>query len=141
MGKYLKKFDTHTEYETYINGSDKVLPNVSLCATENEVHYNPIVPMPAIGGAMRHTQYNTKYMVEEKSGKLVVVSGLPTSPATCKLAQGDEKVTLEYMSSNPYAQEWGFIMIDAVGNTFTVGEIQYEYNEINGITPIPHDYE
>ena len=44
MGKYLKKFDTHTEYETYINGSDKVLPNVSLCATENEVHYNQIVP-------------------------------------------------------------------------------------------------
>ena len=41
--KYLKKFSTHTEYETYINGSDKVLPNVSLCATENEVHYNPLV--------------------------------------------------------------------------------------------------
>lgn len=40
--KYLKKFSTHTEYETYINGSDKVLPNVSLCKTENEVHYNPI---------------------------------------------------------------------------------------------------
>ena len=43
MGKYLKKFSTHTEYEAYINGSDKVLPNVSLCTQENEVHYNPIV--------------------------------------------------------------------------------------------------
>ena len=44
MGKYLKKFDNHTEYETYINGSDKILPNVSLCAQENEVHYNQIEP-------------------------------------------------------------------------------------------------
>ena len=42
--KYLKKFENHTQYETYINGNDKVLPNVSLCAQENEVHYNPIVP-------------------------------------------------------------------------------------------------
>lgn len=39
--KYLKKFDTHTEYEEYI-ASDYDKPNVSLCVAENEVHYNPI---------------------------------------------------------------------------------------------------
>lgn len=42
MGKYLKKFEDHTEYETYINGSDVILPNVSLCKNQNDVHYNPI---------------------------------------------------------------------------------------------------
>ena len=39
--KYLKLFDTHTEYQTYINGQDKVLPNVSYCEDNNDVHYNP----------------------------------------------------------------------------------------------------
>lgn len=42
--KYLKKFGTHTEYETYINGSNKVLPNVSYVVDNNGVYYNPIVP-------------------------------------------------------------------------------------------------
>ena len=42
--KYLKKFGTHTEYETYINGSNKVLPNVSYAVDNNGVYYNPIVP-------------------------------------------------------------------------------------------------
>ena len=41
--KYLKLFDQHTEYETYINGSDKIFPNVSYCENENELHYNPYV--------------------------------------------------------------------------------------------------
>jgi hypothetical protein len=39
MGKYLKKFNTHTEYEEA--RQNLILPNVSLCVTENEVHYNP----------------------------------------------------------------------------------------------------
>ena len=41
MGKYIKKFSTHTQYETYINSQDKILPNVSLCRQEYELHYNP----------------------------------------------------------------------------------------------------
>ena len=44
MGKYLKLFETHAEYTSYISGSDKVLPNVSYCEDNNEVHYNPIEP-------------------------------------------------------------------------------------------------
>lgn len=38
--KYLKKFENHTEYEE--NRQNLILPNVSLCVAENEVHYNPI---------------------------------------------------------------------------------------------------
>lgn len=45
MGKYLKKFDNHADYETYINGENVILPNVSHCIQQDEVHYNPYVPM------------------------------------------------------------------------------------------------
>ena len=40
MAVYLKKFSTHSEYEQYINGSGAILPNVSICTTEGDVHYN-----------------------------------------------------------------------------------------------------
>ena len=43
MSLYLKQFSTHAEYEQYINGSDAILPNVSICTTEGDVHYNPYV--------------------------------------------------------------------------------------------------
>ena len=42
MGKFLKKFSTTSEYDTYINGNDKVLPNVSYCEDVGGVYYNPI---------------------------------------------------------------------------------------------------
>lgn len=43
MSIYLKQFSTHQEYEQYINGSGAILPNVSICTTEGDVHYNPYV--------------------------------------------------------------------------------------------------
>ena len=43
MAIYLKKFENHTQYDNYINGSDAILPNVSICTTEGDVHYNPYV--------------------------------------------------------------------------------------------------
>ena len=39
--KYLKKFENHTAYTAA--ESSLILPNVSLCVQENEVHYNPYV--------------------------------------------------------------------------------------------------
>ena len=41
--KYLKRFKTHSDYEEYINGG-AVLPNVSYCKEERDVHYNPTPP-------------------------------------------------------------------------------------------------
>lgn len=38
--KYIKKFDSHEEYEGYI-GSEAILPNVSFCGDVNDLHYNP----------------------------------------------------------------------------------------------------
>jgi len=39
--KYIKKFENHAAYTAVESGL--ILPNVSLCVQENEVHYNPYV--------------------------------------------------------------------------------------------------
>ena len=39
--KYTKLFQSHSDYNTYISSNDKLLPNVSYCVNENEVHFNP----------------------------------------------------------------------------------------------------
>ena len=41
MGKYLKLFETHAEYQTYAQSGDMIKPNVSYCEDNNCVHYNP----------------------------------------------------------------------------------------------------
>ena len=56
--KHIKLFNQHSDYETYINSSDKVLPNVSYCKDNNDVHYNPIVI---------ETRLIAKYNVEDDS--------------------------------------------------------------------------
>ena len=38
--KYLKKFSTHSDYETFTGSTDFIRPNVSVCVNEKEVHYN-----------------------------------------------------------------------------------------------------
>ena len=43
MGNYLKLFDTHSEYVAFTQTEDFILPNVSHCIDNNEVHYNPIL--------------------------------------------------------------------------------------------------
>lgn len=40
MSNYLKLFENHDDYEDFVDGGTMVLPNVSYCQQENEVHYN-----------------------------------------------------------------------------------------------------
>lgn len=40
MAIYIKLFNTHSEYETYITSSDKILPNLSYCEDIDDVHFN-----------------------------------------------------------------------------------------------------
>ena len=41
MKDYIILFKNHSDYEAYINSDDKILPNVSLCGEEDEMHYEP----------------------------------------------------------------------------------------------------
>jgi hypothetical protein len=43
MNIYLKLFKNHNEYEEYISSETAVIPNVSHCIDEVEVHYKPLV--------------------------------------------------------------------------------------------------
>ena len=42
MAKYIKVFQTHTEYQSFMSTQDFLLPNVSHCIDNDDVHYNPI---------------------------------------------------------------------------------------------------
>ena len=41
---YLKKFNQHTDYQSFLSGGGLTKPNVSFCASENEVHFIPYDP-------------------------------------------------------------------------------------------------
>lgn len=40
--KYLRLFETHAQYEAFLETADFLVPNVSRCRASNDVHYNPI---------------------------------------------------------------------------------------------------
>jgi len=41
MTKYLKRFTQHADFVNFRGGGEYLVPNVSVCANENEAHYNP----------------------------------------------------------------------------------------------------
>lgn len=41
MGKYIKLFSGHTDYEQFVGSSSYELPNVSYCEENDHTHYNP----------------------------------------------------------------------------------------------------
>ena len=95
MADYLKLFETHSQYEAYMGGGEVVLPNVSHCISENEVHYTPYVH-----------DYSQDYftVVAKESGTITFTytSGAPTGTFTSisyKKNDG-EWVTTQYDPSN-----------------------------------------
>lgn len=42
MGQYLKLFNTHTNYQNFVNSGEMMKPNVSHCIQETHVHYNSL---------------------------------------------------------------------------------------------------
>lgn len=70
MAIYLKKFENHTQYNNYINGSDAILPNVSICTTEGDVHYNPYV----------ETRLVAKFNVTDTTNPTQIISQNADSP-------------------------------------------------------------
>ena len=49
MKEYIKLFETHSQYNAYITGNSKILPNVSYCEDNDEVHYNPYEETRLVG--------------------------------------------------------------------------------------------
>ena len=64
--KYLKKFNLHAEYLTYINSDNKILPNVSYCEDFEDIHYNPWIDLRLIA----------KFNVQDDSETTMIYGGM-----------------------------------------------------------------
>lgn len=148
--KYIKKFENHTQYETYMEGGSVVLPNVSLCVSENELHYNPI-PDPYNGhayvdlglpsgtlwatmnvGALSETDYGNYYQYGKGAAQYAATSG------DGFVYRGIEDPLAT--SADTAAQEWGgdwhmptrAQMQELFANTTYQWVTDYEGSGING---------
>ena len=109
MGKYLKLFDTHTDYNTYITGQNKILPNVSYCENENEVHYNPWV----------ETMVVAKFNVTSTSSATTICAGL--SPNISKMyvdgvEQSSTSTTFTFDTIGEHSIKYELIDDTTIGN-------------------------
>ena len=119
--KYLKKFNQHSEYETYMEGGEVILPNVSFCDQENEVHYNPIVP------PMNMITYQaTEKLTETTSSTSYPTSGLKTNVFSGSSGQ------LLTMKSHTFENGVGTIEFD--GDIAIIG--RYAFYGCNGLTSV-----
>lgn len=115
MSKYLKKFETHQEYEAYIQDRQNlVLPNVSFCEdTPNEVHYNPYVPQ----FFCKLTLNDGSIVNIEGSGELTSTMTRPYS-ASCVSAEIGELCTS--VGSNAFGA-WNNLKSIVIGKNVTSG--------------------
>ena len=138
MGKFIKLFESHSQYEAYINGQDAVLPNVSYCIDNDEVHYNPWVDSRlsatyTVADDTNPTQLYT-YLSEggmtidgatmfdkvEIDGTEVSIADLDTAQGAYQLTAGGH--TVKYTLKDPTII--GLFMDESTG-TMTVGATFY----------------
>ena len=142
MGKYIKLFNTHAEYQTY-SEREMILPNVSYCEDMNDVHYNPFVlPLMVTYNVVDASNptplyfYNTERQAigvdmfdkAEIDGTEVSVSDLDSAEGKYQLSVGEHTVT--YALKDPTII--GAVEIDE--STYNVGAVFVNCNAITNIT-------
>lgn len=91
MGQYLKLFETHENYEDFVESGEMLRPNVSHCVQENEVHYN------------QNVDYSKKYLTFEAiddNTKLYFRATRPESTKTISVSTDNGRTWNECTSSN-----------------------------------------
>jgi hypothetical protein len=86
--KYLRKFNNHSNYETYKESSDFVTPNLSYCNQQDEIHLDPYsheyvdlgLPSGTLWaktnvGAYKETDYGNHYQYGKGADKYQITSG------------------------------------------------------------------
>lgn len=114
--KYLKLFDAHSNYDTFVSGGTMVRPNVSHCVSENDVHYNAIPIMTVkynVTDASNPTQLyeywigaNGNAITGELMFDKVVIDGVEVSIADLDAASGQTQFsvgehTVKYTLKDP----------------------------------------
>lgn len=118
--KYLKKFEEHSDYDSYINGNNKVLPNVSYCNVQEEIHYNPY-----IRPNLCYRQIGAYYVLCGNDGKL-----------HCKNDHG-ERYFIGWTGSSTTlfcdAVNWDPIRATVMSDGVVRGEVTFSYNIKGGL--------
>ena len=116
MSEYLKLFDTHTNYENFVDSGTMVKPNVSYCVEQNEVHYNPVPIIMTVKynvtDATNPTQLYTYVSQEDMTvngatmfnkveidGTEVSISDLDSTQGRYQLSEGEH--TVSYTLKDP----------------------------------------
>ena len=143
MGDYLKLFETHAEYETYITGSDKILPNVSYCVDNNDVHYNPYHQPIVAKFNVTSTDSATKLCYSTSSFSEMEIDGVVqpnvvTSYTFDSIGEHTVKYTLlDPTSIGAYAFDgcYGLASITIPSNVTSIGDFAfYDCTSLTSIT-------
>ena len=105
---YLKLFQNHTEYETYINGSGATLPNVSFCAQQNEVHYSAQINKYIIYKAAAKLQESTYSSGEDNVGIYVTALDATIENHTFENGVG----TVKFETNLTTIGKWAFLFTE-----------------------------
>lgn len=116
MGVYLKDFDTHAEYSAYISGAQAVLPNVSYCEDNNEVHYNPYVPETPSLMVYYDIQDISSPTTIFTNYDNTVVKSLEIDNAEMIDTFSDGNVAYQFNSIGEHVIKYNFNTVDKVGN-------------------------
>lgn len=122
MKRYIRVFDNHSDYENYLNSGDMLLPNVSHCVTQDDVHYNPFVDYS--------TQYFTiESLVDNNDIRIIVNNNGNSSgwigPVSYSLDDG--KTWTEYQSNQSGLTTYVVATVNAGEKVLFKGE-NIEYN-------------
>ena len=94
MGKYLKKFNSHAEYNAFTATTAFILPNVSLCVNEDDLHYNPLVRVSGV------TLDKSELSIKEGSTSTLVASILPYNASNKNVVWSSSDDSVATVSSN-----------------------------------------
>ena len=119
--KNIKTFDTHAEYNAYITGSTKVLPNISYCKDNDESH---ITAKPKITMKVYVNEAGIKRIFGDSTNvESVVIDGVvtPKESETGKYnftTAGEHEVKILFKDSMDYVEEEMFA--NFISGTITV---------------------
>ncbi len=121
--KYIKLFNNHADYNTYITGNDKVLPNLSYCEDEDETHLNKLIDYSKIYlifTALEDTKYSftnndLQYSTDDGNTWLTLTAGESTPTIT-------SGTNILWKCDNPTIN-YGIGRFDSTGNFEIKGNI------------------
>ena len=135
MSKYLKKFSTHTEYETYVEDRQNlVLPNVSYCEDDRDVHYNPYVEPPFFCKLTLND--GSVVEIEDTDGRGRLTREMTEGfKSTCVGVEIGDLCTMVYSDvSESIFYEWSITSLTIGNNVNFIGELAA--NDCNELTSL-----